>query len=412
MPGKSTAKTDPGLVRARNEDLVWADDGYGLYALADGVGGESAGDLASRIAIDAVRLAGAELSELIAKADRSGRDAERRAVFDRLTAAVEAANDEVFRRSREDESLRGMMTTLTVVALAQQAAFVAHIGDSRLYLVRDGHMDQLTVDHTLAEELIRAGRVQRDELQSFRFRNVLSRAIGERSRPQVDLLYVDLRDDDLLLLCSDGLTDFVAEVDIVRSLQEGHEPAAQALVDMANDHGGGDNVSSIVVRFEAGRDPTTQVTVAPGIEHTAKLDLLDGLPFCQHLSADERMKVLRYVHDVVCEAGREIFAQGDEGQDFYLVVEGSLDVLVGGARVNVLQAGSHFGEIALVSGTPRSATVVAREPTRLFRISREGFYDLGQKDQAIAVKMLWSFSQSLAHRVTALSEELVSARKS
>lgn len=412
MPGKSFAKTDPGLVRDRNEDLIWADDDYGLYAVADGVGGEAAGDLASRIAIDALRLAGSELASLVTAADRSGKDADRRAVFDRLTAAVEAANDEVFRRAREDESLRGMMSTLTGVVLGQHAAYVVHIGDSRLYLLRDGHMDQVTVDHTLAEELIRAGRVRREELASFRFRNVLSRAIGERSQPQVDLLYVDLRDGDELLLCSDGLTDMVAELDIGRAWSAAADEPAQSLVELANDHGGGDNVSAVIVRFMLGNDPTTQVAAVPGIEHTAKLDLLDGMPFCEHLSADERMKVLRYVHEVVCEPGREVFAQGDEGQDFYLVVEGSLDVLVGGARVNVMQAGSHFGEIALVSGAARSATVVAREPSRLFRVSRDGFYDLGQKDQAIAVKMLWSFSQSLARRVTTLSEELVQARRS
>ncbi len=410
MPGTSFAKTDPGLVRDRNEDTIWGSDELGLYVVADGVGGALAGDTASRIAADAIRHAGDALAGLVRVADARGDDASRRAVFDRLAAAVDHANDEIFRRSREDENLRGMMSTLVVVLLARSAAYVAHVGDSRIYLIRDGHMDQLTVDHTLAEELIRAGRVRREELSSFRFRNVLSRALGERATVQVDLLYVDLHNDDEVLLCSDGLSDMVAEVDILRCIAAGGGEPADMLVRLANDHGGGDNIAAVVVRFEVGENDATTVSTAAPIEHTAKLDLLASLPFCQHLSGAERMKVLRYVHEVEIEKGAEIFHQGDIGQDFYLVVEGSLDVLVAGTCVNVLETGTHFGEIALVSGDPRSATVVAREHTRLFRVSRDGFYDLGQKDQAIAVKMLWNFSQTLARRVTALSEELVAAQ--
>ncbi len=413
MPGRSSAQTDPGLVRTRNEDEIFANDALGVYVVADGVGGEAAGELAARLTIAAFEAAAADLSRRVRVAERSGLDSDRRAVFDGLAAVLEQANREIFEQARDDDALRGMMSTVTAALVSNAAVYIAHVGDSRMYLVRDGQMDQLTVDHTLAEELVRAGRVTRDQLTTFRFRNVLSRALGERPTVAGDLLYVDLRDRDELLLCSDGLTDVVAELDILRALVAQPDPAArraQALVQLANDHGGADNIAVIVVRIAVLREPTTTVSALPATDHTTKLDLLGGLDFCQHLSSEERMKVVRYVHEVDVAPGDFVVRQGDASQDFYLVVEGQLEVRVDGQRVHELGVGASFGEIALVSGGPRSASVVASKASRLFRISRDGFYDLGQKDQATAVKMLWSIAQSLALRVMELSQDLVEAR--
>jgi hypothetical protein len=136
------------------------------------------------------------------------------------------------------------------------------------------------------------------------------------------------------------------------------------------------------------------------------LDALKHLFFCQHLTVDERGKVLSYVHEHKALAGKTIVRQGDPGSDLYLIVQGSLDVWVDGTKVNTMGPGGHFGEIALVSGQMRSATVVAREPVRLFRLGRDDFFDLSRRDQSVAVKMLWALAQSLATRVTDLSKQL------
>ena len=181
MRGESWAQTDVGLIRANNEDTIWADDATGVYVVADGLGGHAAGDLASRITVDAIKACAEELRDLADAADVSGDESSRRAVFDRLQAAVEQANRDVFGQAREDEDLRGMMSTLSMAVLARTAAYVAHVGDSRVYLVRDNVMDLVTVDHTLAEELIRAGRMTREELPTFRYKNVIARAIGEKA---------------------------------------------------------------------------------------------------------------------------------------------------------------------------------------------------------------------------------------
>ena len=412
MRARSWSLSDVGLVRSANEDCLLADDERGLYVIADGLGGQAAGDIASQIAVQTLAQVAPKLRILADHADVHHDEKNRRAVFDQLQQAVERANQEIFERAHSDAKLSGMMTTLTTVLLANRAAFVAHVGDSRVYLSRTGALDQLTMDHTLAEELVRVGRLERDDVSTFRFRNVVARALGEKATVQIDLFYVDLRSNDRLILCSDGLSDYVKDRKIAE-LVHSNTPA-KSLVEAANGNGGGDNVSVVVVDVleASSADKTTTVPSMPAMEHTEKVTVLGGLYFCQHLTEDERLKVLRYVHEVNVAAGQHIVREGERSDDFYLCVKGRAEVCIDGIRVNEIRGSGHFGEIALVSGQARSATVTAISACHLFRLSRDGFYDLSQKDQAIAVKMLWAISQSLAQRVTELSHQVVSAQRS
>ena len=414
MDRKSWARTDPGRKRPNNEDALFRDDDLGLYVVADGVGGAAAGEEASQTAVRVIAHGGPRLRRLVEAYDREP-DAEnaRRAVFDALQDAIERANNEVFASARSDVKLKGMMTTLTVVLMSRSAAFVGHVGDSRLYLVREGVLEQVTTDHTLAEMMVQAGRITRDEVETFAFSNVLARAVGEKPSVEIDLLYVDLMPEDTLLMCSDGLTGYAALDDIRRTLEvERPDDPAARLVRLANAGGGGDNITVVVAQLHAAHDElVTCITQLQPMGHTVKADFLKNLFFCRHLSQEERVKLLRYVHEVRAAASDIVVRQGDDGQDLFVVVEGQLEVLVGGVVVTQIESGGHFGEIALVRGEKRSATVRACGDVRLFRLSRDGFYDLGRKDQGIAVKMLWAFAQTLAGRVMTLSEDLVEARK-
>ncbi len=411
MQRVSWGATDAGLIRDRNEDCILREDRHGLYVVADGVGGEAAGDRASRMSIKGITAVAAELSDLVKKADNDDGEASRRAVFDALQACVERVNQDIYSAAKSDEDLRGMMTTVTIVLLARSAAYIAHVGDSRVYLVRDRALDQLTTDHTLAEELVRAGRLSRDEVGQFRFRNVLARAVGEKPRVDVDLLYVDLMPDDRLLLCTDGLSDFVDGRDILDLLLDKRaEDPSTALIEAANDHGGGDNISSVVVDVTLTKEESKTEILAMPMDHGSKISVLSTLFFCRHLTNDELMKVLRYIHEMHFARGATVVRQGEDGQDLYMLVEGQLSVAVDGVRVNTMREGAHFGEIALVSGQRRSAEVKAETDVRVFQMSRAGFYDLSQKDQSIAVKMLWAFSQTLAKRVIRLSHDVANAR--
>jgi protein phosphatase len=224
------AATDVGRVREGNEDAYLVDDAMGLVAVADGMGGHRAGEVASATALEALRAA-----------ITSGRP---------LRESIEDANDAVFTKSRTDQDLHGMGTTLTAGTLvAGGTLLVGHVGDSRAYLLHDGEMRQITEDHSLVEELVREGRLTADEAAVHPQRSIITRALGLDLAVEVDVYPVELAPGDRLLLCSDGLTGMVQPDDIAATLRRESDPnrAAAQLVELANHAGGEDNITVVVV---------------------------------------------------------------------------------------------------------------------------------------------------------------------
>jgi PPM family protein phosphatase len=236
----ATAQSDKGRRRTRNEDRVLAMERQGIFAVADGMGGIRGGEIASSLAVDALRTA-FERNQFDAE---SPRDLPRRAA--ELASAIASANRMVLARAREQRELKGMGTTLAVARFAahKQRLYIGHVGDSRVYRLRRGRLVQLTTDHTM-DEL----GVEGDEAKN------LSRALGIWPRVGIDIFLAKPLPDDLYLLCSDGLTKMVDEARITRLLMEGHDihQTARSLVDAANECGGADNVSVVLVRVEAPR---------------------------------------------------------------------------------------------------------------------------------------------------------------
>jgi protein phosphatase len=239
----AAALTDPGRKRRRNEDaFVCAPP---LFAVADGMGGAQAGEIASRLAAAAVQRR--------EPAGSPGRE--------EVVALIEEANRAVFERASLDEAASGMGTTLTIALLGEEEVWIGHVGDSRAYLLRQGELRQLTDDHSLVAELVRSGRLSREEAESHPQRSVITRALGTEQAVEVDAFSVPVRPGDLFLLCSDGLTSMV-EDEAIRRLLEASRPdleqAARALVEEANRRGGEDNIT--VVLFElAGLEDTVEL---------------------------------------------------------------------------------------------------------------------------------------------------------
>jgi PPM family protein phosphatase len=222
--------TDPGRRRRRNEDSYVIDPP--LFAVADGMGGAQAGEVASKLAAGAVKSRGADVESLIQEANRR-----------------------VHQRSLEDPNTSGMGTTLTVAAVADGVVSIGHVGDSRAYLVRDGKLEQLTEDHSLVGELMRSGKLSPEEAESHPQRSMITRALGTDPDVDVDIFSVEPRPDDLFLLCSDGLTSMVDDREILRLVGEKRgdlQELVKALIKAANKGGGEDNIT--VIAFEIG-DP-------------------------------------------------------------------------------------------------------------------------------------------------------------
>ncbi|HEX2737893.1 MAG TPA: Stp1/IreP family PP2C-type Ser/Thr phosphatase [Acidimicrobiia bacterium] len=235
--------TDVGRVREGNEDGLLVDETMGLVAVADGMGGHQAGEVASATALEALRAA-----------VRSGRP---------IRDAIVEANEAVYDKAEDNSELRGMGTTITAGTLASGGTLlIAHVGDSRAYLLRDSDLSQITDDHSLVEEMVRDGQLTPEQAAVHPQRSIITRALGIDAEVEVALYPVELRPGDRLMLCSDGLTTMVSADDIAAILRRESDPqrAARQLIDAANEAGGEDNVTAVVV--DALDEPSPAVAAA------------------------------------------------------------------------------------------------------------------------------------------------------
>jgi protein phosphatase len=242
------ARSDVGRGRPENEDSLLVDREHHLYAVADGMGGHRAGEVASATAIETLKSAFA-----------GGRP---------IDQAVAAANAAVFAKAADDDALRGMGTTLTAVAVEDgRTAVLGHVGDSRAYLMRDGTVTQVTDDHSLVEQLVREGRLSPEEAQRHPQRAIITRALGVEPQVEVDTYRVDLEPGDRLLICSDGLTNMLSDETIALTLRRHADPqqAADTLVDMANQAGGDDNITVVVLDALADGTPAGAASGAAAV---------------------------------------------------------------------------------------------------------------------------------------------------
>jgi protein phosphatase len=232
------ARSDVGKARDRNEDSYFG--GEHVFAVADGLGGHNAGDVASRLAIEPIRNLDRRIGGV--PDDR---------VADTLADAVLEANRAVYMRAQADAKVRGMGTTLTAVAVADGAAHLAHVGDSRCYLLRGGAISQLSSDHTLVARMVQEGKLTPEQAETHPQRSILTRALGAEPEIDVDSLEVSLVPGDRLLLCSDGLSSVIGE-ERIQAILEGSSDLDQActrLIEEANAHGGPDNITVILVEM-------------------------------------------------------------------------------------------------------------------------------------------------------------------
>lgn len=244
--------TDVGRRRVLNEDAFFLDDALGLYVVADGMGGHAAGEIASQEAVDSVHgMVSREREKLVALRAGNADSDLLRAGSRIIESAVQAATYMVYAIAQSDPDQQGMGTTLSALLVAGQYAFTAQVGDSRVYLVRDGHASQLTEDHTLVAWQLKQGIISEEEAASSPHKNVITRAVGSREYVQVDTHVFEARPGDSFLLCSDGLHGYLEEDEIPEIIELGPEAATKHFIDLANARGGRDNITAIVVNASA-----------------------------------------------------------------------------------------------------------------------------------------------------------------
>ncbi|MEO6327113.1 MAG: Stp1/IreP family PP2C-type Ser/Thr phosphatase, partial [Thermoanaerobaculia bacterium] len=241
--------TDVGRKRRHNEDAYLLDSERGLFVVADGMGGHAAGEVASRITVESIQEFIAGTEEEHENTWPFGFNNRFSLEGNRLTTAVEKANEKVMRAVQNRPELKGMGTTVVAALFDEDRATLVHVGDSRAYLMRGGELKRLTDDHSWVQEQVNAGILSEDEAKFHPLKNVVTRALGGATHVAVDLIEVPISQGDRFLLCSDGLTGMVSDEEIIDRLRSSDsiDRIVRGLVDFANERGGVDNVTAIVV---------------------------------------------------------------------------------------------------------------------------------------------------------------------
>jgi serine/threonine protein phosphatase PrpC len=239
--------THVGRVRSSNQDSYLCDTKRQLFVVADGMGGHAGGEIASSLAVLNVRN---HLDNSLSSLSTSDEDVIDSRITSCLSSAINFACEKIYERGLEEPMLKGMGTTLTVVKIHNDSAYCGHVGDSRMYLIRCGYLYQLSTDHSLVGEQIRAGVLTKEEAERHHLRNVVTRSVGYQESEDVDTLACGLEDGDLILICSDGLHGKVSEAQITQLCKEHGILAVDHLIQAANNAGGDDNISAIVIEIK------------------------------------------------------------------------------------------------------------------------------------------------------------------
>ena len=405
------ARTDVGRKRNHNEDTYCIEPDIGLYMVCDGMGGHASGEVASAKAVEVVRAELGKARAVVDEFQAKDTPATREKILALVERAVNRACAEIHEMSQKEAGKAGMGTTLCMVLFAGDHGMMAHVGDSRLYVRRGESMHQLSEDHSYVTEMIKRGKMTKDEAKRSPYNNVITRAVGIQPSVQVDTLLFDVLPGDTYLLCSDGLHGYVEDnAELSRLLAHPDpEKLANGLIDLANQRGGKDNITALIIRArgEEGQPAADQARVA---EVNLKLETLKKIPLFRHLTYQELVKVLNITYLQQFDAGVPVVKEGADGEELFIILSGRVVVTKGGQELVELHPGVHFGEMALVDQSPRSATVTARDATRVLVIGRPQFYQLIRKEPVLAVKLLWSFVQVLSHRLRETNEQLQGAK--
>jgi serine/threonine protein phosphatase PrpC len=251
---RAVARTDLGIVRQNNEDNYYVDETIGLFVVADGMGGHASGEVASKMTVDIIRDyfkgVGKDKPVQIGAYQKDCTE-----VTNRLASAIRLANMAVYEASNSRPELQGMGTTVAAAQIDGNRLSIAHIGDSRVYLIRAGNIEQLTDDHSVVYEQIKRDLITKEEASRSEMKNILTRALGIADDVEVDLAEMTLSPQDILLLCSDGLSGMVDDDSMLSVATTFDDPkaACEKLIAMANANGGKDNITVVVARIEKKR---------------------------------------------------------------------------------------------------------------------------------------------------------------
>ncbi|MCU0698631.1 MAG: protein phosphatase 2C domain-containing protein [Myxococcaceae bacterium] len=390
MPRRLFHRVDVGRVRPRNEDYVFVDESLGLAIVADGVGGHRAGDRAARLAAEACAQALVNQRWAIESVRRGDKQVDREDLGRFVRHALKAASKQIYLEAQANPDCAGMSSTCTLFLDLGPFGLLAHVGDSRAYLVRDDEVALVTTDHVVATV------AQGDEGPKRVKRRVLARAVGHAPDVEVDVSWVTLEPQDRLVLCSDGLSDLLASnAELPESLEAfGAQAAPEVLVDLANTRGGRDNISVVVVDVaDAPQVPSTW----PSLRE--QLHILRELPPFQRLSYLE-LELLRTSARVDNVAPAAIIAYPDEEPSMAVVIKGTVELNYGSGEALLVGPGGLLGETCLTQNGAWPYVALAREDVTLVAVPATVVRHLLETRPRASARVMWEFLSVMSARAS------------
>jgi len=386
--------TDVGKKRDHNEDAIFCDQEIGLSIVCDGMGGHAAGEVASRLCCESLASFFKEKYEYLSSIGDLSNKMEREKVREVIRQGVSYGNSVVHQHSLRDDVNAGMGTTLVLLFTLGKFSFVAHVGDSRVYLSRGKNLHQLTEDHSFVNELLRNGAITKEQAKKHPQRNMITRAIGIGKVVTPDILCVELMGGDTFLLCSDGLHDYYNKKKFESVFNnESIEDSPKSFIRYANESGGKDNISVALVQcMEGDRDPQA-------VSAEKKVDILRDISLFKDMNYKELNQILDLAALVKKEKRDKVVTEGEMSHELYIILKGEYQVTLKNELMAKLSSGDYFGEMSLIDRAPRSASVWSIGESELLAIPREELLGLIRRDPRIGIKLFWSFLHQMNRRL-------------
>lgn len=398
--------TDVGRVRSSNEDRFFASDELGLYLVCDGMGGHAAGEVAAQIATDTVVKA-MKKGLADSQATRGGPPSPSE-LQDVLRHAIHRASLAVYAEATANPEHAGMGCTITALQFLAGKAIMAHVGDTRLYLLRDGAAELLSADHTFAADMVRRGELTPTAARDHQYANALTRCVGSQDAVQVDSLVLDVGPDDRFLVCSDGFSGYVESLSELASALAGDDPAAipAELIQLANDRGGKDNITAIAVVMEASDDEMEQL-LAINRECRRDLEALRGLELFASISFADSLRVLNYSEAHRAAAGEQVVGQEGPHDRLALVLAGKFELRNDDDSSSVpMSVGDYIGDTAMLVSPRQAFTLRAIDDGRILFLTGDRLRELSRRRPWLGVKMMTSIAAKLSKELATAGERL------
>lgn len=402
--------SDTGQNRSENEDRFLVDEDLGLYVVCDGMGGHASGALAAETAVATIRAKVHQNTDLLAAVVDGSAGIER--LVQLAEKAVVDASERVHGIGATRAGAQGMGCTATLVMTAGSRAVMAHVGDSRLYVCRDGHVHRLSTDHTMARDLVARGVLAPEEVADHPFAGSLTRALGIQPSVQVDTLVFDLRGGDRLLLCSDGLHGYIDSNTWLAGELADDDIAglAEELVEYANHRGGDDNITALVIAIEDGG--TVEATARIDVEHEIKVEALELVAMFRGLDLGRLYHVMSATQLIQLAGGEVLVDAQEDLAAMYIIARGSVRAsLIKGGSVR-LGPGDHFGSTTILRPRPTRARVEAVVDSIVLRLSRARFQRMVRERPYLGLLLYERIGRRICSELDRSSEALLDIRKS